>query len=82
MACAGTGTSLGALAQPTPPAIAPVKVQRAMITLLDGTNSLDLMKGDVEQPVNSDFADIDITFVDENDQNFNPLGARGIGGSA
>jgi xanthine dehydrogenase YagR molybdenum-binding subunit len=58
------------------------EVQRAMITLLDGTNSLDLMKGDVEQPVNSDFADIDITFVDENDQNFNPLGARGIGGSA
>ncbi|HZX92837.1 MAG TPA: hypothetical protein VFE67_19535 [Rudaea sp.] len=99
MACAGAGTSLGALAQPTPPATAPVKAQRAMIapyvngvaheldleprvTLLDGTNLLDLMKGDVEQPVNSDFADIDITFVDENDQNFNPLGARGIGGSA
>jgi len=30
-------------------------------------------------PVNADIADIDITFVDENDQNFNPLGARGIG---
>ena len=30
-------------------------------------------------PVNADVADIDITFVDENDQNFNPLGARGIG---
>jgi hypothetical protein len=103
MACAGAGTSLGALAQPTPPATAPVKAQRAMIapyvngvaheldleprvTLLDGTNLLDLMKGDVEQPVNSDFADIDITFVDENDQNFNPLGARhwriGIAGVA
>jgi len=30
-------------------------------------------------PVNADFADIDITFVDENDRNFNPLGARGLG---
>jgi xanthine dehydrogenase YagR molybdenum-binding subunit len=30
-------------------------------------------------PVNADIVDIDITFVDENDQNFNPLGARGIG---
>ena len=30
-------------------------------------------------PVNADITDIDITFVDENDQNFNPLGARGIG---
>jgi len=30
-------------------------------------------------PVNADIADIDITFVDENDTKFNPLGARGIG---
>ena len=30
-------------------------------------------------PVNADVPDIDISFVDENDLNFNPLGARGIG---
>jgi hypothetical protein len=49
------------------------------VTLLDGTNLLDLKKGGAEQPVNTDFADIDVTLVDENHQNFNPLGARGIG---
>jgi xanthine dehydrogenase YagR molybdenum-binding subunit len=30
-------------------------------------------------PVNADIHDIDVTFVDENDAHFNPLGIRGIG---
>ena len=30
-------------------------------------------------PVNADIAAIDVQFVDEDDRNFNPLGARGIG---
>jgi xanthine dehydrogenase YagR molybdenum-binding subunit len=30
-------------------------------------------------PVNADIQTIDVTFIDENDQHFNPLGARGIG---
>jgi xanthine dehydrogenase YagR molybdenum-binding subunit len=30
-------------------------------------------------PVNADIESIDVTFVDENDTIFNPLGARGIG---
>jgi xanthine dehydrogenase YagR molybdenum-binding subunit len=30
-------------------------------------------------PVNADVADIDVTFVDEDDRIFNPVGARGIG---
>jgi len=30
-------------------------------------------------PVNADIQNIDVTFVDENDTTFNPLGARGIG---
>ena len=39
MACAGAGMSLGAFAQATPPAAAPAKAQRAMITLhVNGTD--------------------------------------------
>jgi xanthine dehydrogenase YagR molybdenum-binding subunit len=30
-------------------------------------------------PVNADIGELDVTFVDEDDQQFNPLGARGIG---
>jgi len=30
-------------------------------------------------PVNADIQKIDVTFIDENDTVFNPLGARGIG---
>src|ERR1700730_4417143 len=30
-------------------------------------------------PVNSDVPDIDVSFIDEPDQNFNPVGARGVG---
>jgi xanthine dehydrogenase YagR molybdenum-binding subunit len=30
-------------------------------------------------PVNADVGQIDVTFIDENDQHFNPLGAKGIG---
>ena len=30
-------------------------------------------------PVNADIQSIDVTFVDEDDTRFNPLGARGIG---
>ncbi|HZP67770.1 MAG TPA: xanthine dehydrogenase family protein molybdopterin-binding subunit [Rudaea sp.] len=30
-------------------------------------------------PVNADIPEIDVAFVDEDDQNFNPLGAKGIG---
>jgi xanthine dehydrogenase YagR molybdenum-binding subunit len=30
-------------------------------------------------PVNADIGDIDVTFVDENDQIFNEVGAKGIG---
>ena len=34
---------------------------------------------DYHVPVNADIGQIDVTFVDENDENFNPVGARGIG---
>ena len=30
-------------------------------------------------PVNADIQDIDVTFIDNPDLNFNPLGVRGIG---
>ena len=30
-------------------------------------------------PVNADIGQIDVTFVDEDDTRFNPVGARGIG---
>ena len=30
-------------------------------------------------PVNADIGEIDVTFVDEDDTRFNPVGARGIG---
>jgi xanthine dehydrogenase YagR molybdenum-binding subunit len=35
--------------------------------------------GTYHVPVNSDVRDIDVTFIDEPDQNFNPVGARGVG---
>ena len=34
---------------------------------------------DYHVPVNADIGQIEVTFVDENDGKFNPLGARGIG---
>ena len=34
---------------------------------------------DYHVPVNADIGQIDVTFVDENDENFNPVGVRGIG---
>jgi xanthine dehydrogenase YagR molybdenum-binding subunit len=34
---------------------------------------------DYHVPVNADIGAIDVSFVDENDVNFNPLGIRGIG---
>jgi xanthine dehydrogenase YagR molybdenum-binding subunit len=34
---------------------------------------------DYHVPVNADIGGIDVTFVEENDVNFNPLGIRGIG---
>jgi xanthine dehydrogenase YagR molybdenum-binding subunit len=30
-------------------------------------------------PVNGDVPEIDVTFIDKPDQNFNPVGARGVG---
>jgi xanthine dehydrogenase YagR molybdenum-binding subunit len=56
-------------------------------TALEEGTQLDLRHGrftnanlaEYHVPVNADIHDIDITFVDENDQHFNPLGIRGIG---
>lgn len=56
-------------------------------TALEEGTQLDLRHGrftnanlaEYHVPVNADIHDIDVTFVDENDQHFNPLGIRGIG---
>jgi xanthine dehydrogenase YagR molybdenum-binding subunit len=56
-------------------------------TALEEGTQLDLRYGrftnanlaEYHVPVNADIHDIDVTFADENDEHFNPLGIRGIG---
>src|SRR5262245_46346998 len=54
--------------------------RRGAVFLAGGTNRFvtrDL--GTYHVPVNGDVPKIDVTFIDKPDQNFNPVGARGVG---